>query len=157
VCKHQLAHVSEFFRTLFLNNRALPQNGVKQLAVNEYTIVVSSLRYPPQEVQFQWFLECTVPSPVLRDISGETGLFFYKFSFLDEVLETCMRLSKRFSAKGLEVRCAKFIKDNVGYFFISVFIVSQKILLAIKTEINRTLAIINLGRKKKSNDWPLLA
>lgn len=76
VCKHQLAHVSEFFRTLFLNNRALPQNGVKQLAVNEYTIVVSSLRYPPQHVQFQWFLECTVPGPILRDI---TGLFIEAF------------------------------------------------------------------------------
>ncbi|KAI6213997.1 hypothetical protein M3Y94_00217100 [Aphelenchoides besseyi] len=101
VCKHQLSHVSEFFRTLFLNNHALPQNGVKQLSVNEYTIVVSSLRHPPQSVQFQWFLESIVPAPVLRDLS-------------DDILETCMRLSKRFAAKGLEVRCAKFIRENVN-------------------------------------------
>ncbi|KAI6190531.1 BTB domain-containing protein [Aphelenchoides bicaudatus] len=100
VCKHQLAHISEFFRNLFLNNRALPQNGVKQLAVNEYTIIVSSLKYPPQHVQFQWFLECSVPNPMLREIT-------------DEVLETCMRLSKRFVAKGLEARCARFIKEHV--------------------------------------------
>ncbi|CAD5222606.1 unnamed protein product [Bursaphelenchus okinawaensis] len=100
VCKHQLAHVSEFFRTLFLNNRALTQNGVKQLSNNEYTIVVSSLKHPPQYVQFQWFIECTVPGPVLKDMT-------------DDVLETCMRLSKRFTAKGLEVRCARYIRENV--------------------------------------------
>ncbi|CAD5231943.1 unnamed protein product [Bursaphelenchus xylophilus] len=100
VCKHQLAHVSEFFRTLFLNNRALTQNGVKQLSTNEYTIVVSSLKHPPQYVQFQWFIECTVPGPVLKDMT-------------DDVLETCMRLSKRFTAKGLEVRCARYIRENV--------------------------------------------
>uniref|UniRef100_A0A7E4VTL8 BTB domain-containing protein n=1 Tax=Panagrellus redivivus TaxID=6233 RepID=A0A7E4VTL8_PANRE len=100
VCKHQLSHASNFFRTLFIDHRAFPITGVEQVSLNEYTVVVSGLRYPPSTVQFQWFLESCVPSPVLKDITEET-------------LETCMRLSKRFQAKGLEVRCQKFICDNV--------------------------------------------
>ncbi|KAI1719674.1 hypothetical protein Ddc_08895 [Ditylenchus destructor] len=100
VCKHQLSHASDFFRTLFLNNRALPIEGVKQTSLNEYTIVVSAMRHPPQTIQFQWFLECTIPCPVLKDITSDT-------------LETCMRLCKRFSAKGLEFRCSKYIQENV--------------------------------------------
>lgn len=100
VCKHQLAHSSDFFRTLFLNSHALPMEGVRHIREDEYIVQVSSLRHPPQALQFQWFLECTVPSPMLRDLS-------------DDLLETCMRLCKRFAARGLEMRCTKFIKDNV--------------------------------------------
>ncbi|KAF7637304.1 hypothetical protein Mgra_00003271 [Meloidogyne graminicola] len=97
VCKHQLSHSSDFFRALFLKSHALPMEGVRHLREDEYLIQVSSLRHPPQPLQFQWFLEATVPSPMLRDIS-------------DDLLETCMRLCKRFAARGLEMRCTKFIK-----------------------------------------------
>uniref|UniRef100_A0A914D1R1 BTB domain-containing protein n=1 Tax=Acrobeloides nanus TaxID=290746 RepID=A0A914D1R1_9BILA len=100
VCKHQLSHASEFFRTLFLNNRALPMQGVQQTSFNEYTVAVSGLRHPPQSTQFKWFIECAVPCPALKDITEES-------------LETCMRLSRRFVAKGLEIRCVKFIQENV--------------------------------------------
>ncbi|KAL3083060.1 hypothetical protein niasHS_010862 [Heterodera schachtii] len=100
VCKHQLSHASDFFRSLFLNTRALPLEGVRQIQADEYVIQVSSLRHPPQSLQFQWFLETSVPSPILRDVS-------------DELLETCMRLCKRFAARGLEMRCTRFIQQNV--------------------------------------------
>lgn len=71
VCKHQLSHASDFFRTLFLNlNNNSPFEGVKQTSLNEYTIIVSALRHPPQSIQFQWFLESTIPCPVLKDITG---------------------------------------------------------------------------------------
>uniref|UniRef100_A0A915E7I0 Uncharacterized protein n=1 Tax=Ditylenchus dipsaci TaxID=166011 RepID=A0A915E7I0_9BILA len=70
-------------------------------SLNEYTIIVSGMKHPPQTVQFQWFLECTIPCPMLKDIT-------------EDALETCMRLCKRFSAKGLEFRCAKFIQDHVA-------------------------------------------
>uniref|UniRef100_A0A914L7P0 BTB domain-containing protein n=1 Tax=Meloidogyne incognita TaxID=6306 RepID=A0A914L7P0_MELIC len=100
VCKHQLSHSSDFFRALFLKSHALPMEGVRHLREDEYLIQVSSLRHPPQALQFQWFLETTVPSPMLRDIS-------------DDLLETCMRLCKRFAARGLEMRCTKFIKERV--------------------------------------------
>ncbi|KAI3422193.1 hypothetical protein GPALN_012726 [Globodera pallida] len=101
VCKHQLSHASDFFRSLFLNTRALPLEGVRQTQTDEYVIQVSSLRHPPQALQFQWFLETSVPSPILRDVS-------------DELLETCMRLCKRFAARGLEMRCTRqaFFKTN---------------------------------------------
>lgn len=33
----------------------------------------------------------------------------------DDTLETCMRLSKRFAAKGLEVRCSNFIVEQVSH------------------------------------------
>ena len=100
VCKHQLSHASNFFRTLFIDHRAFPISGVEQISLNEYTVVVSGLRYPPPGTQFRWFLESAIPCPILKDITEET-------------LETCMRLSKRFQAKGLEVRCQKFIIEHV--------------------------------------------
>lgn len=33
---------------------------------------------------------------------------------LDDTLETCMRLSKRFQAKGLEMACGRYIRENVS-------------------------------------------
>ncbi|VDD86723.1 unnamed protein product [Enterobius vermicularis] len=77
VCKQQLSHVSEYFRSFSLN---------------EFSIVVSSFTHPPPATQFKWFLESIIQAPVLRDIT-------------DDTLETLMRLSKRFRAQGLEMRC----------------------------------------------------
>uniref|UniRef100_A0AC35GYA0 BTB domain-containing protein n=1 Tax=Panagrolaimus sp. PS1159 TaxID=55785 RepID=A0AC35GYA0_9BILA len=99
-CKHQLSQASVFFRTLFIDHRAFPVSGVEQTSTNEFVVVVSGLRYPPPATQFRWFIESSIPCPILKDITEET-------------LETCMRLSKRFEAKGLEVRCQKFIIENV--------------------------------------------
>uniref|UniRef100_A0AC35TNX2 BTB domain-containing protein n=1 Tax=Rhabditophanes sp. KR3021 TaxID=114890 RepID=A0AC35TNX2_9BILA len=99
VCKQQLSHASDFFRNLFVDNKALPMDGVKQHSINECSIVVSGLSHPSQSIQFQWFIESIIELPVLRELSEET-------------LETCMRLSKRFGAKGLENRCIKYIVEN---------------------------------------------
>uniref|UniRef100_A0A0M3KFM3 BTB domain-containing protein n=1 Tax=Anisakis simplex TaxID=6269 RepID=A0A0M3KFM3_ANISI len=101
VCKYQLSHASEYFRSLFLANKSLPLSGAHQCAMNEFAIVVSSFQHPPPATQFRWFLECAVQAPILKDIS-------------DETLETCMRLSKRFKAQGLEMRCARYIQENVN-------------------------------------------
>jgi hypothetical protein len=79
VCKHQLSHASDFFRALFLDNRALPVDGARQIGPNEYTLVVSSLRHPSQSMQFQWFLESVIPIPILKDISGVFLFLFYLF------------------------------------------------------------------------------
>lgn len=46
----------------------------------------------------------------------------HKMIFADEMLETCMRLSKRFRAKHLEMKCAKYIQDNVSN---PIFIISH--------------------------------
>ncbi|KAI6227775.1 Protein Y69H25 [Aphelenchoides fujianensis] len=66
---------------------------------SRFLVCKHQLAHVCRNIQFQWFVECIVPGPILRDIT-------------DEVLETCMRLSKRFAAKGLEVRCAKFIREH---------------------------------------------
>uniref|UniRef100_A0A9J2PRV1 BTB domain-containing protein n=1 Tax=Ascaris lumbricoides TaxID=6252 RepID=A0A9J2PRV1_ASCLU len=100
VCKHQLSHASDYFRSLFLANKSLPVSGAYQSSMNEFAIVVSSFVHPPPATQFRWFLECAIQAPVLKDIT-------------DDTLETCMRLSKRFRAQGLEMRCARYIQDNV--------------------------------------------
>ncbi|CAJ0950208.1 unnamed protein product, partial [Mesorhabditis belari] len=89
VCKHQLSHASEYFRNVF--NAEGGQN--------EVNVVVSDMSVPSPATQFRWFLESSVPCPGLKDIS-------------DETLETCMRLSKRFQAIGLEARCNKYIHQN---------------------------------------------
>ncbi|TKR60736.1 hypothetical protein L596_027935 [Steinernema carpocapsae] len=102
VCKHQLSHASEYFRSLFLNNASLPLEGVCQNSVNEFAIVVSGLSHPSPSTQFKWFVESVIPTPVLKDIT-------------DDTLETCMRLSKRFRAPGLELRCSKHIREFVNY------------------------------------------
>uniref|UniRef100_A0AC34FES4 BTB domain-containing protein n=1 Tax=Panagrolaimus sp. ES5 TaxID=591445 RepID=A0AC34FES4_9BILA len=84
-CKHQLSQASIFFRTLFIDHRAFPVSGVEQTATNEFVVVVSGLRFPAPPTQFRWFIESSIPCPILKDITEET-------------LETCMRLSKRFEA-----------------------------------------------------------
>nr|CAD2143902.1 unnamed protein product [Meloidogyne enterolobii] len=61
VCKHQLSHSSDFFRALFLKSHALPMEGVRHLREDEYLIQVSSLRHPPQALQFQWFWKLQYP------------------------------------------------------------------------------------------------
>ncbi|VDM98948.1 unnamed protein product [Thelazia callipaeda] len=101
VCKHQLSHASDYFRTLFLTNKSMPLSGSYQNSCNEFAIIVSTYTHPPPALQFKWFLESTIQSPLLNDIT-------------DETLETCMRLSKRFRAMGLEARCSRYIQDNVA-------------------------------------------
>ncbi|VBB29364.1 unnamed protein product [Acanthocheilonema viteae] len=100
VCKHQLSHISDYFRALFLDNKTTTISGVYHNSCNEFAVVVSSLKYPPPAVQFKWFLESVIQTPVFSDIT-------------DDTLETCMRLSKRFRAKCLEMKCAQYIQDNV--------------------------------------------
>lgn len=41
MCKHQLSHASDFFRSLFLNSRALPLEGVRQVQADEYVVQVT--------------------------------------------------------------------------------------------------------------------
>uniref|UniRef100_A0A0N5B1B1 BTB domain-containing protein n=1 Tax=Syphacia muris TaxID=451379 RepID=A0A0N5B1B1_9BILA len=101
VCKQQLSHVSDYFRSLFMANRSIPISGASQNSLNEYSIVVSSFTHPPPALQFKWFLESIIQAPILRDIT-------------DDTLEALMRLSKRFRAQGLEMRCARYIKENVN-------------------------------------------
>ncbi|VDN41228.1 unnamed protein product [Gongylonema pulchrum] len=101
VCKHQLSHASDYFRALFLANKSVPISGAYQNSYNEFAIVVSSFSHPPPATQFKWFLESAIQAPILSDIT-------------DDTLETCMRLSKRFRAKGVEMRCARYIQDNVS-------------------------------------------
>ena len=43
VCKHQLSHSSDFFRTLFLNSYALPMEGVRHVGEDEYVVQVTLL------------------------------------------------------------------------------------------------------------------
>ncbi|CAB3397064.1 unnamed protein product [Caenorhabditis bovis] len=89
LCRHQLCHASDYFKDLLQEHRS-----------NEDVYVsVSSMSDPSPSTQFRWFVESCIPCPALKDIS-------------DETLETCMRLSKRFSARGLELRCSKFIIEN---------------------------------------------
>ena len=77
------------------------------------------MRHPPQALQFQWFLETSVPCPMLRDISGGWPFLLllsqkvFSYSLPDDLLESCMRLCKRFAARGLEMRCTKFIQEHV--------------------------------------------
>ncbi|KAM3717406.1 Chromosomal replication initiator protein DnaA [Dirofilaria immitis] len=100
VCKHQLSHVSDYFRALFLANKSIPISGAHHNSHNEFAIIVSSFRHPPPAIQFKWFLESVIQSSIFSDIT-------------DDKLETCMRLSKRFRAKSLEIKCARYIQDNV--------------------------------------------
>ncbi|EJD74191.1 hypothetical protein LOAG_18460 [Loa loa] len=100
VCKHQLSYVSDYFRALFLANKSEPISGAYRNSCNEFAVVVSSFKHPPPAIQFKWFLESAIQSPAFNDIT-------------DDTLETCMRLSKRFRAKYLEMKCAKYIQDNV--------------------------------------------
>ncbi|PAV86128.1 hypothetical protein WR25_24441 isoform F [Diploscapter pachys] len=90
ICRHQLCHASEYFKQLLSCHRG----------DDDITIAVSGLTQPSPSTQFRWFVESCIPCPALRDIS-------------DDILETCMRLSKRFQAQGLEIRCGKFIIENV--------------------------------------------
>uniref|UniRef100_A0A8R1Y0G2 BTB domain-containing protein n=1 Tax=Onchocerca volvulus TaxID=6282 RepID=A0A8R1Y0G2_ONCVO len=105
VCKHQLSHASDYFRALFLANKSIPKSGAYHNSCNEFAIVVSSFRYPPPAIQFKWFLESTIQSSIFSDIT--------EVEIADDKLETCMRLSKRFRAKSLEAKCARYIQDNV--------------------------------------------
>uniref|UniRef100_A0A914WVF4 BTB domain-containing protein n=1 Tax=Plectus sambesii TaxID=2011161 RepID=A0A914WVF4_9BILA len=98
VCKHQLAHASEYFRALFMGNASVPLPGAEERDKDEFVIVVGGTSHHSERDQFQWFLESVVPNPVLREPTEDT-------------LETLMRLSKRFRAKGLEIRCSKFIQE----------------------------------------------
>uniref|UniRef100_A0A915PS31 BTB domain-containing protein n=1 Tax=Setaria digitata TaxID=48799 RepID=A0A915PS31_9BILA len=100
VCKHQLSYVSDYFRSLFLANKSAPTLGAYQNSYKEFAIVVSSFTHPPPAIQFKWFLENAIQTPTPTDIT-------------DDTLETCMRLSKRFRAKYLEMKCARYIQDNV--------------------------------------------
>ncbi|MFH4973429.1 hypothetical protein AB6A40_000138 [Gnathostoma spinigerum] len=100
VCKNQMSHVSEYFRSLFMVTKTV-SGGIHQNSLDEFAIVVSSFKYPPPPTQFKWFLDCTILLPVPRDVS-------------DDTLETLMRLSKRFRARGLEMRCSRYIQENVS-------------------------------------------
>lgn len=106
VCKHQLSHVSDYFRALFSANKpaavsAAGAGGACSSSCDEFAVVVSSFKHPPPAVQFKWFLESAIQTAAFTDIT-------------DDTLETCMRLSKRFRAKYLEMKCAKYIQDNVS-------------------------------------------
>ncbi|KAJ1362210.1 hypothetical protein KIN20_021681 [Parelaphostrongylus tenuis] len=90
ICRHQLCHASEYFKNLFLTH---DKN-------EDVHVAVSGLSTPAPATQFRWFIESCIPCPALRDIT-------------DDTLETCMRLSRRFKANGLAVRCSKFILENV--------------------------------------------
>ncbi|CAI4225014.1 unnamed protein product [Auanema sp. JU1783] len=89
ICRHQVCHASEYFKNLI---NATPRN-------EDLYVAVSGLSNPSPTTQFRWFVESCIPCPALKDID-------------DDTLETCMRLSKRFQAGGLEVRCAKYIIEN---------------------------------------------
>lgn len=89
LCRHQLCHASVFFKDLLAGKETN----------KDYNITVSSMSEPTPSTQFRWFVESCIPCPALKDIS-------------DETLETCMRLSQRFQAKGLELRCMKFLIEN---------------------------------------------
>ncbi|GMS79028.1 hypothetical protein PENTCL1PPCAC_1203, partial [Pristionchus entomophagus] len=91
VCRHQLTHASEYFRSL-LNSQA---PGA------EVSVSVSGMACPSPVTQFRWFIESTIPYPALKDIG-------------DDTLETCMRLSRRFESKSLELRCNKYIIENAS-------------------------------------------
>ncbi|KAF1755479.1 hypothetical protein GCK72_022048 [Caenorhabditis remanei] len=91
LCRHQLCHASVWFKDLL--------NGSKE-SNKDYHVNVSNLSDPSPSTQFRWFVESCIPCPALKDIS-------------DETLETCMRLSQRFQAKGLELRCMKYLIENV--------------------------------------------
>lgn len=52
---------------------------MKQLSIDEYSIIVSEFKHPVQSVQFQWFIESTVPCPILKAITGIIILTFYLF------------------------------------------------------------------------------
>ncbi|CAG9533049.1 unnamed protein product [Cercopithifilaria johnstoni] len=101
VCKHQLSHVSDYFRALFSDDKSIPTSGACHNSCNEFAVVVSSFKHPPPAMQFKWFLENTIRTSTFSDIT-------------DDTLETCMRLSKRFCAKYLEVKCARYIQVNVA-------------------------------------------
>lgn len=90
LCRHQLCHASVFFKDLL--------SGSKETN-KDYHVNVSSMSDPTPSTQFRWFVESCIPCPALKDIS-------------DETLETCMRLSQRFQAKGLELRCMKYLIEN---------------------------------------------
>ncbi|KAF8382751.1 hypothetical protein PRIPAC_71893 [Pristionchus pacificus] len=91
VCRHQLTHASEYFRSL-LNSQ--PPGA-------EVTVSVSGMACPSPVTQFRWFIESTIPYPALKDIG-------------DDTLETCMRLSRRFESKSLELRCNKYVIENAS-------------------------------------------
>ncbi|GMR56496.1 hypothetical protein PMAYCL1PPCAC_26691, partial [Pristionchus mayeri] len=91
VCRHQLTHASEYFRSL-LNC---------QPSGTEVSVTVSGMACPSPVTQFRWFIESTIPYPALKDIG-------------DDTLETCMRLSRRFESKSLELRCNKYIIENAS-------------------------------------------
>ncbi|WKY13691.1 hypothetical protein Q1695_004486 [Nippostrongylus brasiliensis] len=90
LCRHQLCHASDYFKNLFLTHR---KN-------EDVHVAVSGMSNPSPATQFRWFVESCIPCPALRDIT-------------DDTLETCMRLSRRFQANGLVVRCSKYIIENV--------------------------------------------
>ncbi|PIC30640.1 hypothetical protein B9Z55_021813 [Caenorhabditis nigoni] len=90
LCRHQLCHASVFFKDLL--------SGSKE-SNKDYHVNVSNMSDPTPSTQFRWFVESCIPCPALKDIS-------------DETLETCMRLSQRFQAKGLELRCMKYLIEN---------------------------------------------
>lgn len=70
VCKHQLSHVSDYFRTLFsASNRET--SPFDHNSPNEFAVVVSSLKNPSPVIQFKWFLECTIRNAFFGDITGE--------------------------------------------------------------------------------------
>ncbi|CAD6193465.1 unnamed protein product [Caenorhabditis auriculariae] len=89
ICRHQLCHASDYFKDLLQS----------KYGSEDFYVTVSSMSEPTPSTQFRWFVESSIPCPALKDIS-------------DETLETCMRLSRRFDAKGLEMRCTKFIVEN---------------------------------------------
>lgn len=78
VCKHQLSHVSDYFRNLFLANKSTTISGAYHNSCNEFALVVSSFKNPPPAMQFKWFLECAIQTPVFSDITGNQSCNYTK-------------------------------------------------------------------------------
>lgn len=81
VCKHQLSHVSDYFRALFLANKSSPIPGAYHNSCNEFAVVVSSFKHPPPAVQFKWFLESVIQGPAFGDITGTCLFLSYSYLF----------------------------------------------------------------------------
>ncbi|KJH50950.1 hypothetical protein DICVIV_02911 [Dictyocaulus viviparus] len=71
LCRHQLCHASEYFKTLFLTHN---KN-------EDVHVAVSGLSNPAPATQFRWFVESCIPCPALRDITGQPSslTFFCQF------------------------------------------------------------------------------
>lgn len=86
VCKHQLSHVSDYFRALFSANKpaavsAAGAGGACSSSCDEFAVVVSSFKHPPPAVQFKWFLESAIQTAAFTDITGAPHTNMAKIAF----------------------------------------------------------------------------